>query len=132
MSGPISDLSLLLRSLRPVLQPGTFAFCSLPGGVPVPASALGWFREAEGVSVILPAAEAIASGLPVEFEAAWITLTVHSALGAVGLTAAVSGALAEAGISCNVVAAYHHDHLFVPADRGAEAVRVLEALAAKA
>jgi hypothetical protein len=94
----------------------------------VPAGALGWFREPEGDSAILPLADATALGLAVGFEAAWVTLTVRSALSAVGLTAAVSAALAEAGMSCNVVAAYHHDHLFVPADRGAEAVRVLERL----
>ena len=37
---------------------------------------------------------------------------------------------ANAGIACNVVAAVRHDHLFVPADRGAEAVAVLAAMSA--
>jgi hypothetical protein len=68
-------------------------------------------------------------GLQFEFEAAMITLQVHSALDAVGLTAAVSSALADAGIACNVVAGYHHDHLFVPYERGEEAVAILTALA---
>jgi hypothetical protein len=71
------------------------------------------------------------SGLEYHFTAAWITLRVHSALDAVGLTAAVSLALTDAGISCNVVAGFHHDHLFVPHTRAADAVRVLEALAAE-
>lgn len=56
---------------------------------------------------------------------------MHSALEAVGLTAAVALALTDAGISCNVVAGFHHDHLFVPFGRAAEAVAVLEALAAE-
>ncbi|MFT3878132.1 MAG: ACT domain-containing protein [Gemmatales bacterium] len=59
------------------------------------------------------------------FQAEWITLEVYSDLSGVGLTAAVSGVLAKAGISCNVVAGYHHDHLFVPAGRGQEAVKLL-------
>lgn len=61
--------------------------------------------------------------------AGWITLRIHSALDAVGLTAAVAQALAEYGLSCNVVAGFHHDHLFVPHERAAEAVALLEQLA---
>jgi uncharacterized protein len=128
MEAAITDLKELLRSLRPGRVAGVFAFCRLPEGSPVPASAVGWFREAEGVSVILPVAEAEAAGWRVDFEAAWITLNVRSALAAVGLTAAVSTALAAEGISANIVAAYHHDHLFVPLARAADALRVLERL----
>jgi hypothetical protein len=54
---------------------------------------------------------------------------VRSSLSAVGLTAALSAALSEAGISANIVAALHHDHLFVPWDRRQEALRCIEALA---
>jgi hypothetical protein len=64
----------------------------------------------------------------VQFRAAWITLQVHSDLAAVGLTAAFSSALAQAGISCNVVAGMHHDHLFVPVDQAQQAMRSLQAL----
>ncbi len=131
MGRALSDLTELLRSLRPTRVSGVFAFCTLPAGLPVPPSAVGWFREVEGVSVILPAIESEAAGLRVEFEAAWITLEVRSALAAVGLTAAVSTALAAEGISCNVVAACHHDHLFVPIARATEALRVLERLQAE-
>ena len=59
-----------------------------------------------------------------------ITLKVHSSLEAIGLTAAMSRALMEAGISANVVAAYYHDHIFVPAadaERAVEALRQLSA-----
>jgi uncharacterized protein len=128
MDGGVSDLKELLRSLRPTRVPGMFAFSRLPDGAPVPPSAVCWFREVEGISVILPASEARAAGWPVDFEAAWITLEVRSALSAVGLTAAVSTALAAEGIGCNVVAAFHHDHLFVPLERAADALRVLERL----
>jgi uncharacterized protein len=86
------------------------------------------FREAEGISVIVEEQRARDGALPVSFRAAWITLDVHSDLNAVGLTAAVAGALADAGISCNVVAAALHDHLFVPIDLCSRAMRILQEL----
>jgi hypothetical protein len=76
----------------------------------------------------MPRTRAEAAGLSYSFVAAWITLTVHSSLEAVGLTAAVSQALAQAGISCNIVAALHHDHLFVPLKNAARATQVLEGM----
>jgi uncharacterized protein len=90
--------------------------------------ALGTFREPEGVPAIVEERAAEALGLRPVFRAAWITLTADSDLQAVGLTAAEALALAEAGIACNVVAAAHHDHLFVPAERGEDALAVLAAL----
>ena len=119
------ELAELLRQLGPVRNQGTFAFCRLPEGEGLPESAVGWFREAEGASVIVPTSVAAEKGWPADYVAAWITLSVNSDLAAVGLTAVVSGALAEEGISCNVVAAVRHDHLFVPADRADETMRIL-------
>ncbi|MEG9267449.1 ACT domain-containing protein [Qipengyuania sp. Mu-71] len=92
---------------------------------------IGTFREDEGVSAIVPAE--LADELGIEGpDFARITLMVHSDLEGVGLTAAVAGALAEAGIACNMVAAFHHDHAFLPALRAEEALDVLRALAASA
>ena len=54
-----------------------------------------------------------------------ITLTVHSSLKSVGLTAAVTSKLAEYEISANVVAAYYHDHIFVPYEKAKKAMEVL-------
>ena len=82
-------------------------------------------REAEGTTVVVAEAQAIARGWPVTFRSAWITLRVHSDLAAVGLTAAFARALGDAGISCNVVAGVHHDHLFVPVARADDAMRAL-------
>lgn len=113
---------------RPRLVDGRFAYCALPPGRAVPSSAIGWFREREGVTVILPIEAARAAGLAVAFECAWIALDLESSLEGVGLTAAFSAALAREGIPCNVVAALHHDHIFVPVDRAGEAVAAIERL----
>ena len=71
-------------------------------------------------------------GLEYDYVAGWITLRVHSALEAVGLTAAVSATLANGGLSCNVVAGFYHDHLFVPHDSAGQAVKLLEDLVQQA
>jgi hypothetical protein len=103
-----------------------YVFVSVPEGVVADASrAIASIREPEGLSLVLAETDAAAQGLVVQFRAAWLTLTVHSALEAVGLTAAFASALAEAGIGCNVVAGSFHDHLFVPYERAAEAMAVL-------
>lgn len=126
---PISDLQMLLSRMQPSLAPGRYAFVTLPEGMAIdPVDVIASMREAEGLSVVVPEAQAHAMGLPVAFTAAWITLTVHSDLAAVGLTAAVSTALAQAGISCNMIAGVHHDHLFVPVAQAAQAMAVLQAL----
>jgi hypothetical protein len=85
-------------------------------------------REAEGLTLVVSEEEAARHGLVCRFRAAWISLSVHSDLAAVGLTAAFSSALAAAGISCNVLAGLCHDHLLVPADRGEQALSVLRTL----
>jgi len=110
-----SDLDRLLRGMRPKLQDGTYLFCTIPGGAPPDGlKPLATFREAEGLTLVLSTEEAERRGILGTFEAAWITLTVDSDLAAVGFLAAVATALAEEGIPCNAIAAYHHDHLFVP------------------
>lgn len=128
---PLTSLDALLAHLRPVRQPGEFVFASVVGDeLPRGLTPLATFREAEGWSVIVRQEDATPAGLTPLFRAAWITLTVPSDLQAVGLTAAVAQALTAAGISCNVVAAAHHDHLFVPVPRADEALQVLQTLSA--
>jgi uncharacterized protein len=124
------DLERLLASLEPVQRPGTFVFAVVDDETPLDAVAPeATVREDEGLSVVLRREQADAQGIAYDYVAAWITLRVQSALDAVGLTAAVSAALADAGLSCNVIAGYHHDHLLVPADRAPEALGVLAELA---
>ena len=129
----IHDLGQLLASMEPALNPGTFAFVLAQPGIRVPPDQIiASVREPEGLSLVIPEPLAHELGLPVAYSAAWITLTVHSDLAAIGLTAAFSGALGQAGIGCNVIAGVHHDHLFVPADRATEAMTILQEMAAGA
>lgn len=125
----INNLDLLLAHLQPVLQPGRFAFLTLPPDRTLdPSEILASIREPEGLSVVVSESCAASHALSVQFRAAWITLQVHSDLAAIGLTAAFSSALAQAGISCNVVAGVHHDHLFVPVDQAQQAMITLQVL----
>ncbi|MFJ1549217.1 ACT domain-containing protein [Streptomyces sp. NPDC088246] len=126
------DLRTLLSGMRPELNPGRHVFTTAPDGVmPEGVNPVVTVTEPEGLTMVLPETDAVSAGLRYDYVAGWITLRVHSALDAVGLTAAVSLALTDVGLSCNVVAGFHHDHLFVPYDRAAEAVDVLKALAAE-
>lgn len=123
------DLTALLAGLSPRLHEGAYVFTTVAGAVPSRADAVVVVDEDEGRTLVVRRERADELGLPYAFVAAWITLQVYSALDAVGLTATVSRALTAAGISANVVAGFHHDHVFVPYDRAGEAVDVLRALA---
>ena len=127
MSGAV-EIDELLRTMSPTLRPGSFVFVSVPQE-PAGLEPIATVREDEGLTLVIDRDAADAAGLEYDFVAAMITLRVHSALEAVGLTAAVATELADAGISCNVIAGYFHDHLFVPTDRATEAVGLLEGLA---
>ncbi|MEV4614312.1 ACT domain-containing protein [Kitasatospora sp. NPDC049258] len=125
------DLQKLLGGMQPVLNPGRYVYCTLPGRIPAGLRPVVTVSEPEGPTVVVTQEEADALGLRYDYVAAWITLQIHSALDAVGLTAAVAGHLAEQGISCNVVAGFHHDHLFVGAEQADRAVAALRDLAAR-
>lgn len=129
MNDAISNLAVLLRSIEPALHAGTYAYCVVPHGADLSAlSPVATVAESEGLTLVLPEDQAIQAGLSVLFRAAWITLTVHSDLHAVGLTAAFATALGRAGISCNVIAGAFHDHIFVPVEQAQQALEALRAL----
>lgn len=118
--------------MHPELHPGEYVFTTVAAHKRLPKKdIIGEFREKEGKSVILERSKADQLGLSYDHIASWITLTVHSSLNAVGLTAAFSAALAAKGISCNVIAAYHHDHIFVSKNDGEKALKTLRDLSAK-
>ena len=125
-----ADLPTLLRSLGPVVDDELYTFATVSEDQPPNLiTPLGLFREAEGMSIICSTKEAETLGLTHEGQFRKITFSIHSSLATVGLTARVSAALAARGIPCNIVAAFYHDHLFVPADRAADALEILSALA---
>jgi uncharacterized protein len=118
----LADLSVHRR-------PGRWCFVSaaeIPEGVSIAATIL----EEEGMTSVVSVDDAERMGLRPDFVAAWLTLDVRSALDGVGLTAAVAGALAAQAIPCNVLAAYHHDHLLVPVEQADRAMAVLNGLGA--
>jgi len=125
----VTDLAALIETMEPVLVEGRFVYACVPAGEladHLTRAPLGMFREAEGVTLILPAEAAgdLAASPPMRM----ITLTVYSSLEAVGLTAAFATALTAEGISANVVAGFHHDHIFVPERQAEQALAALRAL----
>lgn len=89
---------------------------------------IGSFKEQEGITIIISKAYAHKLGLTYTTIMSWITLQVHSSLEAVGLTAAFSKVLADQNMSCNVVAGYYHDHIFVPKEDAEKAMQLLSAM----
>ena len=128
MAGEV-NLQKLLKEMKPELNEGEYVYCLVNSKDDTAGlDPLGYFLEKEGLTVILPKEKADAMKIHYTTAFAWITLTVHSSLEAVGLTAAVANSLTEANISCNVVAAFHHDHIFVPVKDSARAMDALQKL----
>jgi uncharacterized protein len=126
------DLSTLLVTMKPALDPREWVFCCVERDFPVDGlNPLFHFRESEGVTLVIERAVAEEHNLPYSFPSRRITLRVESDLESVGFTSAVAAALTRHTIAANIVSAFYHDHLFVPRDRGEEALRVLEELSAQ-
>ncbi|MCB0685529.1 MAG: ACT domain-containing protein [Saprospiraceae bacterium] len=128
-----TDLKTILSFLNPILNAGIYVFAVIPdhSGV-VPKEAILTFKEKEGVTIIIRETLARDLDLTYSFPSRWITLDVLSSLNSVGLTAVVSSALASADIPCNIVAGYHHDHLFVPSDHADKTLQILYQMMKKA
>jgi hypothetical protein len=124
-----TELQELLGALAPELVSGEFVFATVPDsrlGECMQLSPLASFREKEGVTLVLSRDSAEKAGFDCAQVFRCITLGVHSSLELVGLTAAVSSKLARGGISANVIAAYHHDHIFVPSVSAGDALAALQ------
>ena len=129
-----TDLAALIRNLEPRTLPDTYVFCSVKDadyGDLSHTSPLASFAEPEGLTLILTRESADEEGLSYEGTFRCISLQVQSSLKAVGLTAAVTGELAAHGISANVIAGYHHDHIFVPSRQAESALRLLENMSSR-
>jgi len=128
-----TNLQKMLVSMSPVLTEGEYVFCTLKDanyGDYSAARPIASFSEAEGLTLVMLKSAAEVSALTYQGVFRCITLNVHSSLQAVGLTAAISGALSEQGISANVIAAYFHDHIFVQAEFADKAISILSTLGA--
>lgn len=122
-----TNLQVLLKSMEPVLNTGKYVFCRQEKGLFFNLDdVLFFFKEAEANTLVMRQEQADLEGYDYTGVFALISLTVHSSLDATGLTAAFSTALAKHGISCNVVAAYYHDHIFVPIKDAERAMEVLK------
>jgi len=132
MSG-VTDLTELLRSMRPELQAPEYVFCTVTSQTEevLALNPLATFRESEGLTLVQLKSDAERAGLAFNGSFRQITLTVHSSLEAVGLTAAVATKLASEGISANVIAAFYHDHIFVPSKQAELALSALKELGLK-
>jgi len=129
MSGE-THINALLKNMQPKLNEGEYVFCLVADlSVIELDDIIGFFKEEEGYTLILQKETADRLNLSYGYVAAWITLTIHSSLEAVGLTAAFSAALAKHLISCNVVAGFYHDHLFVALNDAQKAIDALNELA---
>ena len=128
-----TDLNALLGDLRPSLSPSTYVFCTVEGaryGDLAHTQPLASITEREGLTLVMTQAYADQADLAYEGTFRCITLDVHSSLEAVGLTAAVADVLGRHGISANVLAGYHHDHVFVPEHQAEAALACLRNRAA--
>lgn len=129
MSGE-KELAVLLKNMEPVLHSGDYVFCTVQDLKQVSDldKVLSFFRETEAVTIVLEKATADEWKLGYTYISSWITLNIHSSLEAVGLTAAFANALKQENISCNVVAAYFHDHIFVAKQDAQKAMEALYSL----
>jgi len=131
--GAEKNLAVLLAAMRPKLNEGEYVFCVTNDRDLIDrVSAIGKFQEKEGTTMIIERGQADKLNLAYDYVAAWITLEVHSSLEAVGLTATFSSALAENNISCNVIAGFYHDHIFVDRKDGERALDLLKTLSKEA
>lgn len=121
------DLNILVKNMSPHLNEGTFVFVSLKNIDHISRKdTICEFKEKEGVTLVLKKSKADAMQLNYSFIASWISLNIHSSLDAVGLTAVVSSELTKHQISCNIIAGFHHDHLFVNTTDTTKALSVLK------
>ena len=123
------DLATLCATIKPEMAQPVYVYCSFPDfALPTGLSAIFTFREIEGLTAVIDLQDANRYTLPHTFKSRLITLKVHSSLEAVGFLAVVSAHLARAGIPCNAIAGYYHDHILVPVDRADEALTVLDGI----
>ena len=124
-----TELAVLISNMEPILNDGEYVFSTVSNTDSIPREiTICEIKEKEGTTVVISKKHAEQLGLPFEFVASWITLNIHSSLEAVGLTSAFSAELSRHEISCNVVAGYYHDHIFVDIKDKEKAMNALRSM----
>jgi len=128
MSGE-TNLAKLIKNMTPKLNDGEYVFSTVKSFDGINRKdTICEFKEEEGVTIVIEKSKADAMKLDYQYVASWISLEIHSSLEAIGLTAAFSKALAKCNISCNVIAGYYHDHIFVAKKDTDKAMKILKEL----
>ena len=129
-----TERNRLIAEMCPQMLPDTYVFCTLKAsedGLRPDLKPLASFSEAEGLSLVVTRDAAAREGLVHSGPFRCITLQVYSSLEAVGLTAAVAGAVVAPRIRANAISGYHHDHVLVPSGDAARAIQLLKAMCAR-
>ncbi|NPD47358.1 ACT domain-containing protein [Lentimicrobium sp. S6] len=126
---PELDINYVLKNLSPQLKKGVFVFCSIDHVKNIKEeNIMASIVETEGRTIVLKKEIADSLKLPYSVTMNWITLNVNSSLELVGLSAIISKKFTDHHISCNLMAGYYHDHIFVPEEDSNMAIKLLHEL----
>lgn len=133
----ITDINQLIRELKPELHEERLVYVKAAGLDVINRfenienllqQCFAVVNEEEAVTLVLRKELADKAQLDSTQVFKRIVLKVHSSLEAVGLTAAVSTALAEKEVSANMIAGYYHDHILIPEKDATRALDILNEL----